>query len=168
MFLLQWWETCQWPIQFRAFLSACLGVSKQECILSASVVQAFHGPPVSSTSPPTSLGSLSSHCWIPAGVPNVWLEPHFPVKISACVISYLCWDPSQRYGSWPDSFSFFSTWFYFLTSLIVQESFSPSPISFQWELFQICRCIFDEFMGRGEFWILHLPTSQSFFLLNCF
>ena len=48
---------------------------------------------------------------------------------------------------------------FFLTTLIVQESFCWSSISFHWAFFSTCRCILDMFMGGGP----HPPTPPSWF-----
>ena len=128
-----------WSLNLPSLL--CAG-TKQASIwaLLTSRVQAFYNLPVSATGSASSQVGSSS-LWWPHGWGTQYMTwtAHSPGSISTHIIS-LSSEFLHR-GTGPDLTASpprlpDSMWI-FLTALVVQESCCQSPVSFQWELFQV-------------------------------
>ena len=140
------------------------------CMLLISRVQASYSPPVHIISPPTSQGYSSSLCQT--------LGPGFPILGSNYSLPredpYLSnpfpLNPFPGHMYLPDNFSFLPTQFHFLYPYLYRSCSTSLQLVFS-ENSSTCKCIFDVFVGGGEFYILllcrlDLSKNRKIFKLN--
>lgn len=108
---------------------------KPACLCSSWWSPGFYSSLVNSNSPPINKGTLSPQCRTPGLGLQICGSQLLIPQSGWCpthVHSFLLWVPSQGHRSWPPDYMCI-----FLTALVVQESFCPFLVSFQWELFHM-------------------------------
>ena len=157
--LVQLWVTSELPPWFQSALSILLQEKHAHMCLFLSRVQTSQSPPVSPTGPPSSQGGSSSLCCIPGqGCPVCDLNHSLPREgVHLCNLPFPL-SESTLWGTGPNLIasllflipcgSFFQPWLYRNLSASFQLVCS--------ENYSTCRCIFDLFMGGGEFHVLLL------------